>query len=72
MDGVVTKPIDRAELALAINKVMGREIHVPVSAAAAPQDEDADKPSEDVEAQNLAAVSDFLSQIDGLNLDSAD
>ncbi|NQU56725.1 MAG: response regulator [Rhodospirillales bacterium] len=30
MDGCVGKPIDRAELLQAINKVMGEEIHVPV------------------------------------------
>jgi len=62
MDGVVTKPIDRVDLALVINDVMGEEINLPKAdqpAAAAA------KPAEEpIDDGQLAAVDDFLKQID--------
>ena len=64
MDGVVTKPIDRGELAEAINKVLNEPIHVADEVAAPPQ-APADATPED--AANLAAVDDFLKTIGARN-----
>jgi PAS domain S-box-containing protein len=64
MDDCVTKPINRAELALAMNKVMGEEIHIPIAteqpapSLSRPSDNEAD------EEPTNAAVEDFLKQID--------
>ena len=67
MDDCVTKPIDRAELMEAINKVMGEEIHIPVETEVeetksavmeAPPDTDQDVSPEEPSAN----VDDFLKQ----------
>ena len=72
MNSIVTKPIDRADLALTINEVMGREIHQPLAGGIDPQGGGAEPANVEDEAENLAAVSDFLSHIEGLSLDSND
>jgi PAS domain S-box-containing protein len=65
MDDVVTKPIDRSELALKINSVMGMEIHIPyqmegvASKASDPTREDVEKVKE-----VKTSVEDFLKQIE--------
>ncbi len=62
MDGVVTKPIDRIDLALVINDVMGEEINLPKAhQPSAATDVPAEEPIDDGQ---LAAVDDFLKQID--------
>lgn len=61
MNDVATKPIDRAELAAAINSVMDEEIHIP-DTTASNDDETVDDgaPSEE---EVKTAVNDFLKQI---------
>jgi PAS domain S-box-containing protein len=60
MDAIVTKPIDRAELARAINRVVGEDVHV--IAETIRNDPDAPKDI-DAEAAHLAAAADFLKEI---------
>jgi CheY-like chemotaxis protein len=61
MDAVVTKPIDRAELARAINDAVGQEIHV--IAAPIRINPDASAHDTGTETANLAAAMDFLKEI---------
>jgi DNA-binding NarL/FixJ family response regulator len=63
MDGVVTKPIDRGELAEVINDVIGERIHVTEEVTVVP----ADTEMEDNTGANLAAVDDFLKSIGASN-----
>jgi signal transduction histidine kinase/CheY-like chemotaxis protein/sensor domain CHASE-containing protein len=60
MDGVATKPIDRAQLAELINDVLGERIHVTDEVEPTP----ADPQKAEVDAANLAAVDAFLKKID--------
>mgnify|MGYP001357733799 CR=1 FL=1 len=69
MNACVTKPIDRATLALAINDVLGEEIHVPMGEAEVARDGYAvptdDELEQAAEAQSgVISVSDFLNQLD--------
>jgi|GEM_PF-727974 len=62
MNGVATKPIDMAALAILINEVFGSQINVPIEV------EGGHEPQEDLEDEageeaNLAVVDDFLKQI---------
>lgn len=63
MNDCVTKPIDRAELALTINKVMGAEIHVPAGEAETVP-ASAPEPQEPVSDDAQSAVDDFLRSLD--------
>jgi len=64
MNGVATKPIDIAVLAQTMNEVLGEDVNVPVDAPpAARKNAHAATEAQDEEA-NLAAVSDFLNDID--------
>jgi CheY-like chemotaxis protein len=60
MDAVVTKPIDRAELARAINSAVGEEIHI---IAETMSNDSEIEPDANAEAANLAAAMDFLKEI---------
>ena len=60
MDGVATKPIDRNELAMAINDAIGREIHRFEEVASVGDEHDA-KDQSTPEAE--AAVNDFLAEL---------
>ncbi len=64
MNEVVTKPIDRAELAEAINKVMDEEIHVPivVEEKAAIPVMPSDSPEEEVDDEKVSAEFEALMQ----------
>jgi len=67
MDDVATKPIDRAELALTINKVMNEEIHIPVEVELpTPASEDRDDGSrENVDSKELdAAIEDIFKKLE--------
>lgn len=69
MNACVTKPIDRATLVLAINDVLGEEIHVPIGEAEVARDGYAvptdDELEQAAEAQSgVISVSDFLNQLD--------
>lgn len=61
MNDCVTKPIDRPELALAMNKAMGFDVHLPVAQAAVEAAPVSEMPVGD-EAQ--AAVDEFLNGLD--------
>ena len=68
MDEVVTKPIDRAELLEAINRVMNEEIHIPfedklneTETKIAPQTDEAGQKNEQAEPD--ADIEDFLNQL---------
>ena len=64
MDGVATKPIDRNELAMAINDAIGREVHR-FEAVAPPGDGQDTEEESSPEAE--AAVNDFLAELDVLD-----
>jgi len=72
MNGIVTKPIDRVGLALTINHVMGKVIHEPRPVSPEPPIPDGVPEDPEADAEKLAAVTDFLSQIEGASLDSND
>lgn len=64
LDAFVAKPIDRSELAEAINRVMREKIHVPDLNVVKPVIEPVNAPAVD-DQKIKSAVSDFLSQIGG-------
>ncbi len=63
MNGVATKPIDIALLALTMNEVLGEEVNIPVATPAKPQEDVVEMQDNDEEAK-LEAVGDFLKDID--------
>ncbi len=63
MNEVVTKPIDREELAIAINRAMGEEIHETTIADAPSRIEPEVVIDPEKARENEAAVDDFLKQI---------
>lgn len=71
MDRVANKPIDMAALAVTINEAVGREVNVPVDRPARSETAGADDEAADTRdaeaADNLAAVNDFLKEIDAAN-----
>lgn len=72
MNACVTKPIDRSQLVLTINEVLGEDVHVPLSEAevartgyALPTEDDADGDPSGEQAE-VISVADFLSQLEGV------
>ncbi|MBT7136587.1 MAG: response regulator [Rhodospirillaceae bacterium] len=67
MNAVATKPIDRVELAMAINDATGQKIHTFQDAKDGPPSSDpSDKPDEPDQADN-PAINDFLAEIESLS-----
>ena len=66
MDACVTKPIDRGELLLTINQVLGEEIHVPIVRVVEnhkPPQNDCEDTEATEEKTSSADISDFLREI---------
>lgn len=67
MNGVATKPIDIAALAITMNKALGEDVNIPVDSPPAPKQAH-DTTEENGDEANLAAVGNFLKDI-GESLD---
>lgn len=63
MDDVVTKPIDRTELAIAIDKIIGEDLHTPITVAACAPADQSEAEAEPSTENVRSAVDDFLKNI---------
>ncbi len=63
MNACVTKPIDRQELLMAINDVMGEEIHIADTASEKDEIQTGNAPSNDVDDQETVRIKNFLQNL---------